>query len=104
MQEEYLAHVRFTAATPKTIRSRAALVKQLAAVRREGIAYSFEEFTPGVVGIAVPILTKAGFPLGSLNVAMPSVRYSPEMRAQVTEALRVAVARIGREIDKSAQR
>ena len=100
MQREYLARVTFEPITPKTIRSRKALRQQLVAARKEGVAYSFEEFTPGIVGISVPILAEAGVPLGSLNVAMPSVRYSPATRALAIAALRAAVARIERQLRK----
>jgi DNA-binding IclR family transcriptional regulator len=97
VRADYLANVVFEAITPKTIRSRKELARQVAAVRKDRIAYSFEEFTPGIVGIGVPILSAAGTQLGSLNVAMPAVRYTPATRERVTRALRQGVDRIQRE-------
>jgi DNA-binding IclR family transcriptional regulator len=96
MREEYIATVQFERITPKTIRSRKELQKHLTATRKEGFAYSFEEFTPGIVGIGAPILSEAGFPLGSLNIAMPAVRYTAAAKARAENALQDAVQRIRR--------
>lgn len=97
LRDEYLASVVFEPITPKTIRSRKALQRQIAGIRSEGIAYSFEEFTPGIVGVGIPVLSGASVPLGSLNVAMPAVRYNATTRDRAVSALRQAGARIRRE-------
>ena len=96
-RREYVATVQFEPITPKTIRSRRELSRQITAIRRDGIAYSFEEFTPGIVGVGLPILNAAGLPLGSLNVAMPAVRYDAASRDRTTRALRQAIERIRRD-------
>ena len=96
-RNEYVASAAFEPITPKTIRSRRELQRQIAAVRKDGVAYSFEEFTPGIVGVGVPILSKAGYPLGSLNVAMPALRYTPATRDRAIKSLRQAVERVRRE-------
>ena len=90
-QEEYMRSVRFEPITPNTITSVVELRRQIQTVRREGVAYSFEEYTPGIIGMAMPVLSKSGYPAGSLNVAMPSVRYSPKVRDVVAETLEAAV-------------
>lgn len=97
VRSDYAANVQFEPITPKTIRSRKELRQQIAAVRRDRVAYSFEEFTPGIVGIGMPILSTSGLALGALNVAMPAVRYNAAARELATRALRQAIARIGRE-------
>ena len=84
---EYIERATFTRITTKTIRSKAALRSELARIKAEGVAYSFEEFTPGIVGIGVPIVSPAGMAVASLNVAMPAVRYSEEVRVRVVQAL-----------------
>lgn len=88
MREEYLARVQFTSTLPNTITTVTDLRKQIDKVRREGVAYSNEEFTLGIVGIAVPIGAGAGIPLASLNVAIPATRDSPEARERIISALR----------------
>jgi DNA-binding IclR family transcriptional regulator len=86
MREEYLQTVVFEKFTPKTIQSKKALIAQLNEIKRTGVAYSFEEYTQGIIGIGVPILSFAGFPLGSLNIAMPAVRHN-----KTTEATALAI-------------
>lgn len=90
MAEDYLARVTFEAITDKTISSVGQLRAQIASVRQEGVAYSIEEFTPGIVGMAVPILSATTRPLGAINVAMPAVRYNETSRAIVVDALKAA--------------
>ena len=94
MQEEYLERVTFKPATPATLRSVRALRTQLRVIRQEGMAFSFEEWTPGITGMARPVLSPSGDALASVNVAIPSVRYNDKMRADVAEALRAAVEAI----------
>jgi DNA-binding IclR family transcriptional regulator len=90
MLDEYLAAVPLKAITPRTITSAAKLRAQLREVRAGRIADVFEEFTPGIVGIAVPIVSAAEEPLGAFNVALPAVRYGPEVRGTVIAALQHA--------------
>ena len=94
--DSYLATTTLEAVTPKTIVSAEDLRRELTAVRRDGIAFSFEEYTPGIVGVAAPILSASGRPLGSLNIAMPAVRYSAEVRDRVADALQRAAREISR--------
>jgi DNA-binding IclR family transcriptional regulator len=97
MRDDYLRNVVFEPITPKTIRSKRELQKQINAVLDEGVAYSFEEFTPGIVGVGVPILSETAFPLGSLNIAVPSVRFSKQLQAKAIEALRAGAERARRQ-------
>jgi DNA-binding IclR family transcriptional regulator len=87
MIEDYLKRVKFKHITKNTISSVAELRRQIATIRREKIAHAFEEFTPGIVGIAVPILSETEQVLGSINVAMPAVRYNSKVRDHVVEVL-----------------
>jgi DNA-binding IclR family transcriptional regulator len=48
----------------------------LAGLRREGIAYSLEEFTPGIIRLAKAVLGEDGEALGSLNVALPANQFA----------------------------
>jgi DNA-binding IclR family transcriptional regulator len=94
MQEEYLRRVRFEPQTPATIRSIRALRAQLRDIKRDGIAYSFDEWTPGITGMARPILSNQGEVLASINVAVPSVRFDDSVRVKVADALLRAVEAI----------
>jgi DNA-binding IclR family transcriptional regulator len=86
-REKYLSNVVFEAVTPKTLSSAAELRQQLDKARRTGIAYSFEEFTPGIIGLAKAVLSEKGEPVGSINVALPAVRYDPQADKLITETL-----------------
>lgn len=89
-QDHYLRHVRFEAATPATLRSAKAVRQQLASIRETGFAYSHEEWTPGIVGIGVPVLDGGGAPLGAINVAVPAARFGPAVKSTAEAALRRA--------------
>jgi DNA-binding IclR family transcriptional regulator len=97
MRDEYLRTVVFAAVTPKTIRSKRELQKQIATVLKTGVAYSYEEFTPGIVGVGVPILSDTGFPLGALNIAVPSVRFSKQLQQRAIEVLLAGAERARRQ-------
>lgn len=86
--DEYLGRVQFQPTTPATLRSAKALRKQLGAVRETGFAYSHEEWTPGIVGIGVPVLDGAGLPLGAINVAIPAARFDASIQQKAEQALR----------------
>ncbi|HTP38162.1 MAG TPA: IclR family transcriptional regulator [Steroidobacteraceae bacterium] len=79
MIKEYLGTVRFEKITTKTLKSVATLRRELETIRRTGLAYSFEEFTPGIVGVGTVLLPRTGHPIGSLNIAVPAVRSTPEL-------------------------
>lgn len=87
MADDYLSRVRFEAITENTIMDVEKLRIEMETARRDGVAYSLEEFTPGIVGIAVPILSSASRPLGAINVAMPRVRFNDAKRQQVIDIL-----------------
>jgi DNA-binding IclR family transcriptional regulator len=86
-QKEYFARVQFERATPKTIHSIKVLRQEIEKIRTKGFAYSHEEWTPGIIGIGVPVLDPAGEPLGAINVAIPASRFNPEMQRKAEHAL-----------------
>lgn len=95
---EYLTHARLEPITPLTIRTVAALRRELAKVRATGVASVVEEFTPGIVGVARPILEASGHPVASINVAVPTTRFDDEAREHCVETLRVAATTIMRRL------
>lgn len=91
MRRDYLAHARFERITPRTIRSARELKTQLDKIARTGLAYVFEEFTPGIVGMARPILDDSGFPLAAVNIAMPATRFDSDSEKRCAAALERAI-------------
>jgi DNA-binding IclR family transcriptional regulator len=97
MRDEYLRSLSFERFTRNTISTKKALLNELQLVRTHGFAQSMEEYTPGIVGVGVPILSSTGFPLGSLNLAIPAVRFSSEVGERSVAILKAAAARIQRQ-------
>ncbi|MGG5820096.1 IclR family transcriptional regulator [Falsiroseomonas sp. HW251] len=95
---DYLARETWQPLTPRTVRSEKALRKQLAETRRDGLALSFEERHPGIVGIAAPVLDGEGRPLGAVNVALPTARFDAAARTRVGAALRRAAEALARRL------
>lgn len=91
MRRDYLARTKLERLTPKTIVSPAELAKQLDQVAKTGLAYVFEEFHTGIIGMARPILGNSGFPIAAVNVAMPAMRFNRESEAVCKAALERAV-------------
>lgn len=60
--------------TPRTLTDSSRLRAELARIRRQGFAHSVGELTPGIVGVAVPVLS-GGQLLGALAVAGPVSRF-----------------------------
>jgi len=96
--KRYLAGLVFTPATPQTIRSKTRLRQEIESVRETGFAYSHDEFTQGITAIAVAVRRK-GILIGALNVAVPSVRFTPDRDAEFREALRVMARVMADELD-----
>jgi len=96
MVEEYVDRVVFERITPKTIASKVDLRRDIAKVRKQGFAYSLEEFTLGISGIGVAILSESSFPLGAVALAIPTVRFSPESKERGVRVLKLAAERIRR--------
>jgi DNA-binding IclR family transcriptional regulator len=98
-REAWLASARLGPVTPKTLTSPAALRAELRRAAVEGIAYSFEEFTPGIIGMGAAVPGNAA---ASVNLAIPSVRFGPEKRARCAAALREAVQALAEATPASA--
>jgi DNA-binding IclR family transcriptional regulator len=91
---QYLARVVFVPVTARTIRSKARLLQEIKAIKASGFAYSHEEFTPGITAVAIAVRGRGGF-VGALNVAVPTVRFTPDRAADFRDALRVTAQAIG---------
>lgn len=103
MLEDYLGRVVFEKITSQTIDSVPALVAELEKVRSEKVAFVVEEFTTGIAGVARPILSTTGFPIASLNIAMPLARFDNRMRENCISTLGKAVANIQERLHKATR-
>jgi len=91
--KEYLARVVLVPATLQTIRSKARLKKEIETIKATGFAYSHEEFSPGITAIATAVRRDSTF-VGALNIAVPSVRFTPNRNGEFREAFRVTAQAI----------
>ncbi|ANL51060.1 IclR family transcriptional regulator protein (plasmid) [Rhizobium phaseoli] len=85
---DYLKRVRFEAATKNTIVSKQVLDEEIREIKRTGIAYSREEWTPGIIGIAIALQGADNFPVGSANFAIPALRYDEDLGAAAAKILK----------------
>lgn len=98
MQEDYLTRVELVPVTPRTIRSMEELRIQLQTIRRDGIAYSFEEQVPGIVGTARPVCGPNGNVIGAISIASAAIRYDNRLRAQISEAIARATTKLTQQL------
>ncbi|MDM0048820.1 IclR family transcriptional regulator [Variovorax sp. J22R115] len=94
-REAYFRRVKLVPLTNKTILSIAALHRQLHRIKSEGIASSIGEFTPGIVGVAAPILDIHGKAVAAVGVALPSARFDDTRQRLIEQALRNCAQAIG---------
>jgi len=92
--EDYLDHMQPQRHTPRTVVDREELLSQIQCIREQGVGFSFEEYTLGVIGIAVPVLDTRGSVLGVLSIAMPAVHYSEEVKDGAIDLLRTTAQRL----------
>ena len=72
--------------TRHTVIEEAPLRAALAEVRRTGLAEAHEENTIGICGLAAPAWLD-GVPVGAFAVAVPEVRFTPQLAAKARAAL-----------------
>ena len=84
----------YEALTPKTLTGWDRLHANLERVRRDGVAYSREEFEVGLHSIAVPLAWLDADGPVAVNVSLPSSRAGREATARLTDDLRATAGAI----------
>lgn len=87
-REAYLRKVSLRPRTEKTIRSVTLLRRQLGVIRDEGVAWSWGEFTAGLVGVSVPVLDVHGRAIAALGITLPESRFDESREKALLQALR----------------
>ncbi len=85
---------------PNTITDPQELRRELATIRRNGVAYDREESTPGVVCAAAPILSLDGAVVGGISVTAPTGTISPQ---RVAPAVHIAALGLGRTLQRNME-
>lgn len=91
---DWFARADRPALTAQTLTDEAPLRAAIRAARDTGLAEAHEENTPGICGMAA-LATIAGTPAGAFAVAIPAVRFTPQLAGQVRAALKRAAASLG---------
>lgn len=91
-QEDYLRRARFERYAENSLVDADAVRRKLEQVRDEGVATVVEEFTPGIGGVARPILGPDHRPTASMSVTVPAARLTPDLSAKASIALERAIA------------
>lgn len=91
-QNGLLRSLKFTAHTPHTITSMAALKRELTKVNQEGIAFDDKEGDLQISCIGAPILDQDGFALAAIGVSMLASSIPGSVREEQEKAERVREA------------
>jgi DNA-binding IclR family transcriptional regulator len=98
-EERILQGLKLEAYTPHTLRSVSALRKDLAEVRKYGIATNQQEFHNGLSALAAPIFSNESRPVGSIALVGTSIDLTPgqldEYAPLFIEAAAAITERIG---------
>lgn len=86
------------ARTPHTHTDRAALVKELAAIRDAGYATDYEEADASICSIAAPVLDADGTPVGAVSVSSLTFLVAEEQLAGFAPAVRQAAEDVSRRL------
>ncbi len=97
--EQQMQQQSFYRHTPHTITDIDALRDELRVVREQGFAFDREEHEPGIICIAVPILTRAGQVLGGLSVTSTMANSSLKDLEILLPVMRPAAERIAAEAE-----
>lgn len=84
--------------TPATITDPSAMRDLLERVRQEGVATNEGSWREGVCGVAAPIRDHTSVIVASVGCCVPDVRFSPERREELANAVTATADRISRRI------
>jgi len=89
---------KFEHRTQRTLTTLEDLLSEIAAVRKEGIAYDNEEYTPGLCCIAAPVRDFSSRTIAAISLSMMKRRMTAERKAIFKEALLQASAELSEKL------
>lgn len=84
--KDYLGGSERTRYTSATICDEEAMMRDIAEIRKTGVAHSREEHTPGIFGIGKAVV-RNGAPVGAFSVAIPAARYCTSLDQRIIDLL-----------------
>lgn len=97
--DEVLEQQSFHAFTAQTLSSAEALKAELSDIRSNGYGFDREEHEPGIICVALPILSETGRVLGALSVTSSTRRTNLAALEALVPRIRVAAAAIAGEVE-----
>ncbi|WP_367275800.1 IclR family transcriptional regulator [uncultured Paracoccus sp.] len=96
--QRYLKRAELKAFTPQTITDPQRLRDALRQIREQGYSTDSEEFVPGMIALAVPVLDRAGELMATVSFHAPiqrltleaAMKYLPDLRAAAEELSQLA--------------
>lgn len=82
--------------TPATVTDPAALREQLAAARRDDVAYAVGELEEGLNSLAAPIRDYTGSVIGAIGASGPVYRFTREKMTEVSAVVTIAAHEVSR--------
>jgi len=95
--KRFLERVDMKPSTEKSITDVAVLLREIAEIRRTGIAFDDGEFNPEVRCVAVPVTDFTGTVIGALGISGPIWRLSNQALHNSAQIVQAAAARLSRE-------
>ena len=95
--EEVIDQQSFHRFTEHTLTDAPTLRRELKAIAAEGHGFDREEHEPGIICVAVPILTAAGRPIGAISVTSTTSRVSLDDLEALAPRIKQAARRIAEE-------
>ncbi len=95
--KEIIDQQSFHRFTEHTLTDADSLRRELADIRKAGYGFDREEHEPGIICVAVPILTAARKPIGAISVTSTTSRVSLEDLEALAPRVQAAAARIAEE-------
>jgi len=81
--EALVEMIDFIPFTENTLKDKEQLLTALETVRREGVAYDFEEFQPGLICISAPLCYRRNNPIAAISVSGPTLRINDKVRREI---------------------
>jgi IclR family transcriptional regulator, KDG regulon repressor len=91
---KYAREVKFTKSTPNTLTNIDDLEKNLALIRKQGVAFDDEELTLGVRNVSAVIKNKEGNIVGAIGVVGPSTRLTRDKMEEIAPLVKKYAAEI----------
>ncbi len=98
-RDEVLSQQSYHRFTPATLIDRASLMAELEAIRSRGYAFDREEHEPGIICVAMPILTGRGRVLGAVWVTGSTARTDLDGLEALVPVIRPVAERIAAEAE-----